>query len=236
MSASPFFTLHQDLPREGPGDAASLRRVAGALGIGEDAAILDAGSGPGGDISTLLELAPQGQVLAVDTHGAFVAKVDRAWAGDGRVRAAQASMLDVSGRFDFIWCAGAIYFCGVEAALMRWRDALATGGGIGFSAPAFFVDAPSDAARAYWGSDPVDTWEEIEAQIARAGFVIRDAFVLPDAAWAAYHEPMRARIETLRPGADAALTQVLDEGIAEIEDFAAIRHETGYGVFAVARP
>lgn len=233
MNASPFFTLHKELPREGPGDAASLHRVAGVLSPGDDAVILDAGSGPGGDIATLLDLAPQGQVVAVDTHAEFVAEVERAWASDGRVRAEQVSMLEVAGRFDFIWCAGAVYFCGVETALMRWRELLAEGGGIGFSAPAFFIDAPSDAARAYWGNDPVDTWAEIEAQIARAGFFIRDAFVLPDAAWAAYHQPMRARIEKLRAGADASLTRVLDEGVAEIEEFAAIRHETGYGVFAV---
>jgi hypothetical protein len=46
---------------------------------------------------------------------------------------------------------------------------------------------------------------------------------------------MEARIARLRPGADAALSQVLDMAEAEIAGWRAHRHETGY-LLSVVRP
>ena len=54
MDWEAFFTVHSDLPREGPGEAAD---VAWALALGsvpEGAVICDAGAGSGGDGAALL--------------------------------------------------------------------------------------------------------------------------------------------------------------------------------------
>ena len=56
-----------------------------------------------------------------------------------------------------------------------------------------------------------------------------------DAAWEAYYTPMEARIRRLRPGADAALAAVLDEGQAEIDLWRANRLSFGYAL-TVVRP
>jgi len=44
-----FFTLHSDVPREGPGDAASLHWAMELAGVKSDARILDAGCGQWAD-------------------------------------------------------------------------------------------------------------------------------------------------------------------------------------------
>ena len=49
-----FFTVHQDLPREGPGDRESLDWALGLAGVAPEGVILDAGCGPGADVPGLL--------------------------------------------------------------------------------------------------------------------------------------------------------------------------------------
>ena len=68
-----FLTLHRDLPREGPGEAADVTWGAKVAGVGSEARILDAACGPGGDITALLEVAPRGHVTACDRITHFVA-------------------------------------------------------------------------------------------------------------------------------------------------------------------
>ncbi len=62
----------------------------------------------------------------------------------------------LTGPFDLIWSAGALYFLGVTDGLTGWRAALAPGGAVAFSEPCFFTDTPSDAARAFWDGYPDD--------------------------------------------------------------------------------
>ena len=128
-----FLTLHRDLPREGPGEAADVAWAAKVAGVGSEARILDAACGPGGDITALLEVAPRGHVTACDRIAHFVAAARAAHLADPRVEVVQADMTSLAGPFDLIWCAGAVYFLGVTEALTAWRPILAPGGAIAFS-------------------------------------------------------------------------------------------------------
>lgn len=219
---SAFFTLHADLPREGPGLPEDVAWAAALAGLADDARICDAGCGPGGDIPALLAAAPEGHVTAIDTHAAFVAQVP----ADPRVTARVGDMGAIEGPYDFIWCAGAMYFLGVTDALRLWRDALVTGGAVAFSEPCLFADTP--AARDLWEGYPATDEAGIAAQVAAAGYRTLGTRRLSDAAWEAYYVPMEARIAALRPGADDALNAVLDDGAAEIAAWRAVRAETGY--------
>jgi trans-aconitate methyltransferase len=235
--ADPFFTLHQDLPREGPGEPADVAWAAGVAGLKPGALMADVGCGPGADIGSLLAAAPQGHVTALDKVPHFVAAARQAWGGDGRVTVLKADMARIANRYDMIWCAGAVYFLGVTQALTMWRKSLLPGGCVAFSQVCWFTDQPSARAKAFWGTEyPAMTDEAgVAAQIAAAGYDVLGTRRLSDAAWEGYFGPIDARIAALRPKADDALRVVLDEAAEEAAVWRAHRAEFGY-VLNVVRP
>lgn len=234
---SAFFNLHADLPREGPGDGESLDWAVGLAGVAQDARILDAGCGPGADVGGLLAAAAEGRVVAVDRHLPFVHAVNDAWGHEPRVTARHADMGDEEGPFDFIWIAGALYFLGVEHGLERMRGKLAPGGALAFSELVWLVANPDPILQARMEAEYADMagLDVLKRRIEAAGYEILGIQVLSDGAWEAYYTPMEARIARLRPGADAALSRVLDEGREEIELWRAHRRSFGYAL-SVVRP
>lgn len=231
-----FFTIHADLPREGPGETADVAWAVEQAGITSRAHILDAASGPGGDVGALLRAASRGHVTAIDRHAPFMEAAAARWGKDARVTLLTGDYLDVPGPYDLIWCAGAVYFVGIEAALAAWRPALAEGGAIAFSEPCLFTDTPSDGAVAFWDgyarlTDPAG----IAAQVAAAGFETIATRKLSDVAWESYYRPMQDRIAKLRRGADARMLAALDEAQHEIDDWRLYRAETGY-LLSVVKP
>lgn len=233
---SPFFTLHSDLPREGPGEPADVRWALEQAKIAADASICDLACGPGADIETLLTAVPNGHVTAVDRAPHFVEAVRHRFDGNDRVIPRQADMAKLEGVYDLIWCAGAVYFLGLQKALRLWRSALKPGGAIAFSEPCYFSSTPSDAARTMWeGEGTVLGKPAIATQIGLAGYELIAARQLSDAAWENYYGPMADRIDHLWPTADVALREVLEEARREIALWRAAKHETGY-LLCVVRP
>lgn len=231
-----FFTLHQDLPREGPGTADDVLWACELAGLATDARILDAGCGPGADIGPLLDYARDGTVLAVDTHAPFVQAAQARHGSDARVTCRAMDMGDADGPFDFIWSAGALYFLGIAAGLDKMRHKLAPGGALAFSHLVYTVDTPDPALRAMLDGEPdIVGRADLRDLIARAGYRLEGERVLSEAAWATYYTPMQARIDALRGDADADLQQVLTEGQAEIDMWRRFGAQFGY-VLSVVRP
>lgn len=232
-----FFKIHADLPREGPGETADVAWAAEVADVPAGARICDAGSGPGGDIGALLRAADGVHVTAIDAHAPFIEAARARWGADARVTLEAGDFNAITGPYDFIWSAGAVYFGGIDVMLPRWRAALAPGGAIAFSEPCLFTDAPaSDVVRALWEDYPRLTHAAgIAAQISRAGYETLATRKLSDVAWESYYRPMEARIAQLRPDADARLDAALDEAEAEIAAWRAHRAETGY-LLSVVRP
>lgn len=232
-----FFQLHQDLPREGPGEAADIIWAAQTAQLPQNAQMADVGSGPGGDIGTLLQVAPQGHVTALDKVAHFVQAARKTWGHDDRVTVLKADMAAIANSYDMIWCAGAVYFLGVTEALTTWRKSVRPGGVVAFSQLCWFTDAPSDKPAAFWKAEyPAMTDEAgVAAQIAAAGYETLGTRRLSDAAWEAYFQPLDARIKALRPKADDALNAVLDEATEEAACWRAHRGEFGY-LLNVVRP
>jgi SAM-dependent methyltransferase len=234
---SAFFEVHSDLPREGPGEAADVAWALTLAGVPEGAAICDAGAGAGGDVAALLSV-PGTRVLAIDTHPGFVAQMRARFAGEVRVRVEEADMAALAdhpaGPFDMIWCAGALYFLGLEDGLVRMATALKPGGVMAFSEPCLFMDDPSADALAFWEGYPVRDAQGIATAVAAAGYRSLGTRILGDGAWEAYYGPMEARIATLRPGAREALSAMLDNCAAEAAQWRRVKRETGY-LLTVAR-
>ena len=231
-----FFTLHRDLPREGPGEGADVAWAAHVAGVAVTARMADVACGPGGDIAALLGMAPDGHLTALDKTPHFVQAARADWGHDPRVTVLKADMASIANTYDFIWCAGAVYFLGVTQALTRWRKSLAPGGVIAFSEACWLSDTRSERAQRLWDDYPAMTDAAgIAAHVADAGYEVLDTRVLSAAAWEAYYTPMDARIAALRPDADAALTAVLDEAEEEAACWRAHRDEFGY-LLSVVRP
>lgn len=230
-----FFTLHADLPREGPGDRASLERALKLANIAKDGCVLDAACGPGADIPLLLEYVPEGHVTALDKHGPFVEQVRAKFGDEHRLSIVQGNMASPTGSYDFIWCAGALYFLGIEAGLKAWRTALRPEGSIAFSELVWLSDQRPVEAVANCPDYPAMTdIEGVKKACVRAGYQVRDAQVLSDAGWECYYQPIEARIQKLREGdISPELQKVLNEEEAEITTWRKLRANFGYAIFLV---
>jgi len=225
-----FFALHAGLPRQGPGDRESLDWALAQIALPPDARMFDAGCGPGADIAGLLAHAPQGQVVAMDCHAPFVAQAQAAFANDPRVSVMAGDMANPDGQFDLIWCAGALYFLGVTAALAGWRAHLRPGGAVVFSQIAWRNAQPAPAARAFWRAYPaMCDAAGVNAWVDAAGWRVLAQRFLPHAAWAAYYDPLQARIDALRGAAHGTdMAQALAAEQAEIDLWRAHGDDYGY--------
>lgn len=245
MSTDPFLQLHRDLPREGPGHLDATARALFAIPeVPHRPRILDLGCGPGAQTLDLARLLPDARITAVDLHQPYLDQLAQSALEAGfadRVTTVLGDLRDPphDELVDVIWAEGSAYVLGFEAALTSWPALLRRGGAIALT-DLVQLEAPlPPRAAARWGAEYADlqTVETRCAQVARASLVLHDAFVLDaEAAWRPYYDPLRARIDALRPGADAALTKVLDEEQDEIDTFWAHPHAVGYAFFVMGRP
>jgi len=240
-----FWQIHQDLPREGPGDNASTRRAFSSLTLPTAPDVLDIACGPGMQTGELARIC-DGRIVALDTHRPFLDELRRraAAAGvDDRVVAVQASMAAIpfaDRSFDLIWCEGAIYILGLASGLQQWRRLLRLGGHVAVTHLCWLTADVPAGARAFWG-DPGFEMTTVEANLAtirRAGYGVVDHFVLPPSAWwDGYYAPIEAKLPALRArlGDDRAARRRIDEAQAEIEAYRRYGNSYGY-VFFVMRP
>ncbi|MCC5959317.1 MAG: class I SAM-dependent methyltransferase [Rhodobacteraceae bacterium] len=230
-----FLTLYSDLAREGPGAAADLGWALSVAATPAFARICDAGCGSGADTVTLAKERPRAQIDAIDQIAQFVAAAQKRTAPFGdRVQVRQGDMAKLTGPYDLIWCAGAVYFLGITEALRLWRGALAQGGAVAFSEPCL-LSRPSVAAQAFWAEYPqITDVAGIRARVAAAGYRVLGEQMQIGAAWEAYYIPMSKRIASLRPNATGVLATALDKAELEIARWRAAPSEIAYALMVVA--
>ena len=236
MDWDAFFTVHRDLPREGPGLADDIAWAGRLSLVPRHGQVCDAGCGPGGDLAALRQLVPEGRVDGFETVAHFVDAATKRFASDPSVRIIEASMENLSGPYDLIWSAGAVYFLGVTRALKAWRSALTGNGTVAFSHPCLFNDSPSEAALAFWEGEPgsIGTEATTRAEIASAGWQVLAARQLTDDAWSAYYDPMLARCDKLEAaGASDAVTSAIAAARTEAASWRIVAAETGYTLYVV---
>lgn len=208
-----FFEIHDGLDRQGPGLPEDVAWALECAGVREGARIFDAGCGAGADIPALLAHSGA-RVTAVDTHPTFIDIVRNRF--PDRVEARVQSMAEPDGPFDFIWCAGALYFLGITEGLKVFRSKLAPGAAVAFSEPVWLVEDPPAPVQAYWEEYPgLTDMAGLEARVAAADYRIEGTRLLSREAWTAYYDPMSERVAELRAGARPALAQQLDVAEAE---------------------
>ena len=234
--AEVFWTLHSDLPREGVGSDATTRALLELARPLPGNRALDIACGPG---RSALVLADAGfRVSAVDTHEPFLARV-RAAAGDRTVTVERASMRDLpydDGAFDLLWCEGAAYLMGIDAALTAWRRLLAPGGALVFTEVGWTTTSPSAAARDFWTAYPAMRDEAATVAAAEAaGYEVLATRLLPESDWwDEYYTPLEARIDAW-PAPDAETAKALAGNQAEVDLRRAHPGDYGYVGYVLRR-
>ncbi len=236
MTMDPFFTVHQGLPREGPGLPEDVEWALEVAQTPEEARICDAACGPGADTVVLAHARPKARIDACELHQSFVdaARAATRELGD-RVQVDFRDYREISGPYDLIWCAGAAYFVGYPELLDIWRPQLAPDGAVAFSEPVWLGDDRSPEARAFWEEYPgIEDLSSIVARLDDRGWQILSQRTVIGAAWEAYYTPMTDRIAELRTGAvDAALEAAIAEAEREISLWRAAPDEIAYELFVV---
>lgn len=238
-----FWEIHSQLPREGPGDKASTQRAYHmAEALPSLPAILDIGCGPGQQTLDLAEISA-GTITAVDTHAPFLAELSRRAEAAGqspRIHPLEGSMFDLpfaSASFDLIWCEGAMYFLGFEAALKQWKHLLKPGGYLAVTEPCWLKTQLPDAVKTFWAEYPaMADIASCQARIAAHGYREVGHFVLPDSAWwEDYYTPKLARIQQLRQqyADQPELWPQLDEAEQETALHAQYSDHYGYVFFVM---
>lgn len=238
MNREAFFTVHRELPREGPGLPEDVTWVGQVVEIPQHGRVCDAGCGPGADLEALRNLVPDGQVDGFERVSHFVEAARQKLADDPSVRIHHADMAQLSGPYDLIWSAGAVYFLGVKPALKAWSSALRKTGAIAFSHPCVFTASPSKAAVAFWKAEPgqFGTQDATEAEIVAAGWRVLATRRLADAAWAAYYRPLLTRCDELeKAGASESVRAAIASARKEASDWRAVSGETGYVLYVVCQ-
>ena len=245
---TPFvFTLHEGLPRQGPGSSECTRKAFSFLsGLPARPEILDIGCGAGMQTIELARLCPGCRITAVDIHQPFLAQFisEAASAGvDGRINIVQASMEALpfpDKTFDLIWAEGSIFIIGFAEGLNFWRRLLRSGGYLCLTESVWFTENPSPEALSFWNEcyPAIGPVTKNCAIAEDAGYRVVAAFPLPDSAWwDNYYAHVLRRIDDLLPevaGNPGAMAQI-EFARREIEIFRKHAGEYGYEFFILQK-
>lgn len=223
-----FFEVYEYLPRQGPGNRACAARALDLCReLPDSPAVLDLGCGVGGQTFQLAELT-SGSIVAIDSHGPSIARLEAAAAARGlshRVSAIVGNMAhpgQPQEYFDLVWSEGALYSIGLRDALQVCHGLLRPGGYLAFTDAIWRKQNPPPEVKAGFDLDyPTMGWLDDDiAAIRECGFELVGHFTLPDEAWwDDFYAPMETRIAEMRRvyAGDAEALRALDQLAAEPE-------------------
>jgi ubiquinone/menaquinone biosynthesis C-methylase UbiE len=244
---SVFWEIHQDNPREGPGDNISTRKAFKLLKhLPLKSKILDIGCGPGMQTIELAQISSS-LITAVDNYQPFLdtlkSRAEEAEVAD-RIKVVNQSMFNLDlphNAFDVIWSEGAIYIIGFQKGLEEWREFLKPRGYIAVTEVAWLKPDPPKILKEFWQANypALKTVEENSQIIRDAGYLETGRFILPEAAWwEDYYNPVMKRVSMLR-AKYAGNPEALQELDAHQKEVALYRHYHdyyGYAFYVMQKP
>lgn len=202
-----FFKIYEGLDREGPGSLAMTKQAYDMCsGLPDAPAILELGCGSGGATMALARIS-KGQITATDVYQPFLDRVvQRAQAmgvGD-RVTVMKRDMGDLGfapKSFDLIWCEGAAYIMGVDAAFAYWKQFLKPGGYLAITDAVWLSrqiqeEAPEEV-KAFWaeGYPVMRTAKENEESGESCGYTSLGHFTIDTGCWDAFYDDVKLRVD-----------------------------------------
>ena len=225
-----FFKIYEGLNREGPGSVDMARKALELCDeLPERPAILELGAGTGGGTLALAELT-DGRITATEYYQPFLDRLMEKAQAAGvaeRVTPLKRDMADLDfapASFDLIWCEGAAYIMGFDAALAYWKQFLKPGALLVVSEAVWLSDNAKAAApaelRDYWaaGYPAMRTAEENVAAATNLGYRSLGHFTLDDECWQTYYNDLERRLDEVEPiyGDDPDGRAIIDESRTEI--------------------
>ncbi len=231
-----FHRLYSGLDREGPGLPEDVHWALHRLDMSGAVRVCDAACGSGADTRTLGEALPEARIEAVEKMRHLAEEAAARTADLSNVAVRSGDMAEITGPYDLIWSAGALYFLGVTEGLRMWKDALARGGVVAFSEPER-TQAEGDAAEeAFWAGYPALTdMDGIRAWVEAAGYEVTDSRRIIGAPWKAYYRSLAARIVDLSDDSDPEMQAVLADSWQEVAHWRAATDKIAYALI-LARP
>jgi len=232
--------LHRGLERLGPGDAAFTKHLLSILpDLPQNPCIVDLGSGTGAGTRILADWYKT-KITAVDFSRPFLEELQTYAKADGLdhlIRAEEGDIGNLSwpaASIDLLWSEGAAYSLTFEGALKAWRPLMAPNGLAAISEISWFTKKVPEPVLKYWEKAyPAIASETENSKLAMgAGFEVIGIHRLPtEAWWTNYYEPLKERMNVLRPSADPVMQNVIDETEMEIELFKNCKDSYGYSFY-----
>jgi ubiquinone/menaquinone biosynthesis C-methylase UbiE len=241
-----FFEIHNNLPREGPGDKRSTRRVYRMFSeLPKCPRFLDVGCGSGMQTIELAKIS-NAEITAIDIHQPFLDELMRRAKVEGvseriKILLRDMNKLDFESKsFDVIWCEGAISAVGFERGLRDWHKFLVDKGYFAVSELCWIDSNPPMEIRDYLLEvySAVKTVKENLQIIKETGYQVLDYFILPESSWwENYYLPILAKLPTLKKkhkdNSEALATFAVEE--KEIEMYRRYSKHYGYVFYALQK-
>jgi SAM-dependent methyltransferase len=201
-----FYELFESLPRGGPGTNEYTRRAFNAIPKKlENPFILDIGCGSGVQTIELAKIS-NGQIIALDNHQPFLAKLMNTARAEGlaeKIITQNISMFDMDFKentFDIVWSEGALYFMGFQNGLRRCHQLLKEYGYLAVTEAVYITPNPPAPVTQFFEKEYpyIKDVKRNIALIKNEGYRLLSNFTLPESAWLdSYYRPMEKELSRL---------------------------------------
>lgn len=204
-----FLEIHKNIPREGPGDNETTKKVYQSLeNLPKEPKILDVGSGSGMQTVELSQNT-EGKVYALDIQQRCINELNSKIIVEklkDKINVVKGSMFKLEEyfnkeSFDVIWAESSVFIIGFENGIKKWKPFLKEDGYLVVSHISWLKPDYPKELKEFWESEypEIKSVEENRLIIEKLGYKLVNHFVIPKSGWwDNYYTPIQERINELK--------------------------------------